>query len=243
MPDSAAEPQPDGSGELIRAESGQLEPELPPVTPPATKAPIQFNQQVNVSIQQIPPSAWDRLNPEQIMELSKDIIRQIDIADKREFEYALEEIRSKPVARNGANMRGRHSARRNRRDFLPRNAWPRDSRLEHCSTVNHHHRCHRWEPIFRQVGNLRPALPKYQHNIRALPEVGEASAFQNRQNVTVVRQTHHGDEAKSLKRRAESHGGCGDRRAKTVRSKSQLRAELCLPRYVGDAAASDKRSD
>jgi hypothetical protein len=44
--------------EVVKAEPVELEPQLPPVSPPSTKAPIQFNQQVNV-YQQIPQSAWD----------------------------------------------------------------------------------------------------------------------------------------------------------------------------------------
>ena len=46
--------------------------ELPPVSPPSTKIPVQFNQQVNV-YQQIPPSAWDRLEFDQIVELSRKL--------------------------------------------------------------------------------------------------------------------------------------------------------------------------
>ena len=66
---------------------------LPPVSPPQTIAPMQFNQQVNFSIQQIPTSAWDRLSSEQILEISKEIISQNDSADKRQFDYAMEEIK------------------------------------------------------------------------------------------------------------------------------------------------------
>src|SRR5215469_8282070 len=70
-----------------------VEPEqLPAVTPPTTKAPVQFNQQVNI-YQQIPQSAWDRLTPEHIMDLSKTIIQQIDVADKRQFDYALDQAK------------------------------------------------------------------------------------------------------------------------------------------------------
>lgn len=72
------------------AEFTDPEPELPQVTPPTTKAPVQFNQQVNV-YQQIPPSAWDRLTPEQVVELSKMIVTQIDVADKRQFDYAIKQ--------------------------------------------------------------------------------------------------------------------------------------------------------
>jgi len=84
---------PKGSGEVVRADPTAIEPELPPVSPPSTKAPVQFNQQVNV-YQQIPLSAWDRLNADQIVELSKVILEQIDVADKRQFEYAIEQNRA-----------------------------------------------------------------------------------------------------------------------------------------------------
>jgi hypothetical protein len=70
-----------------------LEVQLPPLKPPQTIAPVQFNQQVNLSIQQIPTSAWDKLSSEQILEVSKQIIGQVDAADKRQYEYAMEEIR------------------------------------------------------------------------------------------------------------------------------------------------------
>ena len=78
--------------EVVKAEPVEAE-QLPLVTPPSTKAPVQFNQQVNV-YQQIPPSAWDRLNADQIMDLSKRIIDQIDVADKRQFDYAIEDAKS-----------------------------------------------------------------------------------------------------------------------------------------------------
>ena len=40
---------------------------LPPVVLPQTKTPFTFNQQVN--IQRIPNQAWDRLSPDQIVDL------------------------------------------------------------------------------------------------------------------------------------------------------------------------------
>jgi hypothetical protein len=69
---------------------------LPPVVPPATKAPVQFNQQVNLSIQQIPSTAWDRLAPEQIVDISKMIVNQIEATDKRHFDYAMDEVDPTP---------------------------------------------------------------------------------------------------------------------------------------------------
>jgi hypothetical protein len=61
---------------------------LPPVNPPSTKTPFTFNQQVN--IQNIPSQAWDKLSPEQIVDLSKTIIEQVDKIDKRHFDWAMD---------------------------------------------------------------------------------------------------------------------------------------------------------
>ncbi|HEV2200020.1 MAG TPA: hypothetical protein VGR73_09370 [Bryobacteraceae bacterium] len=61
-------------------------PTIPPVLPPRTSAPFQFNQQVN--IQQIPPKVWDKLTPDQIFELSRKIIDQVEVMDKRQFDIA-----------------------------------------------------------------------------------------------------------------------------------------------------------
>lgn len=69
------------------------EPVLPLVVPPQTSAPVQFNQQLNLSVQQIPNSAWDRLSPEQIVEISKMIVNQIDATDQRHFDYAMESVK------------------------------------------------------------------------------------------------------------------------------------------------------
>jgi hypothetical protein len=61
---------------------------LPPVVPPDTKTPFTFNQQVN--IQNIPSQAWDRLSPDQIVDLSKTIIDQVDKIDRRHFQWAMD---------------------------------------------------------------------------------------------------------------------------------------------------------
>lgn len=79
---------------------------LPSVKPPQTIAPIQFNQQVNLSIQQIPPSAWDRLTAEQIMDISKAIIKQADAADQRQYDYAMEDIRRSSAGKRMAVVCG-----------------------------------------------------------------------------------------------------------------------------------------
>jgi hypothetical protein len=64
--------------------------ELPPITPPQTKTPITFNQQINY--QQIPPSAWDGLTPEQRMELSKAILEKMDSMDERHYNFAVRHV-------------------------------------------------------------------------------------------------------------------------------------------------------
>jgi hypothetical protein len=99
-PDPSFEPS-----EVARASSAEIEPELPPISPPQTKAPIQFNQQVNI-YQQIPQSAWDRLNSEQVVELSKAIIQQIDNADKRQFDYVIEQANKEQSGKKMAIIAG-----------------------------------------------------------------------------------------------------------------------------------------
>jgi len=89
--DPTLEPVPTESKEVVKAETTDLE--LPQIAPPVTKTPVQFNQQVNI-YQQIPQSAWDRLTAEQIVELSKVIVQQIDTADKRQFDYAISQANS-----------------------------------------------------------------------------------------------------------------------------------------------------
>lgn len=59
--------------------------------PPETKLPVQFNQQVN--IYQIPQNAWDKLSPEQTMELTKVILSQSDSVDERHFKFAMDEAK------------------------------------------------------------------------------------------------------------------------------------------------------
>lgn len=64
---------------------------LPPVVPPQTRTPFQFNQQIN--IQQIPPGAWERLAPDQIVDLSKSMMAQMDRLDERHFKWAMEQAK------------------------------------------------------------------------------------------------------------------------------------------------------
>lgn len=81
----------DPSPEPIVSEPGEALPY--PLTPPQTKAPVQFNQQVN-NYYSIPQTVWDRLSPEQIVDLSKAIIAHAVDADRRSFEFAMNEARS-----------------------------------------------------------------------------------------------------------------------------------------------------
>lgn len=79
--------------DLVKKESsGELEkPELPPPpTPPQTKTPVQFNQQLNF-YQEIPSSAWDDLSNDQIVDLSKSILIQMDRFDERQFKFAMDQ--------------------------------------------------------------------------------------------------------------------------------------------------------
>ncbi len=97
MPDDGGSTsQPEAPEQGSQQQQQSIEPAafpLPPVIPPATKAPVQFNQQVNLSIQQIPTTAWDRLAPEQIVDISKMIVTQIEATDKRHFDYAMDEVK------------------------------------------------------------------------------------------------------------------------------------------------------
>jgi hypothetical protein len=88
--------------EIVKADPVDLE--LPPVAPPVTKTPVQFNQQVN--IYQIPQTAWDRLTADQVVELSKVIVQQIDTADKRQFDYAISQAKSEHDGKKLAIMCG-----------------------------------------------------------------------------------------------------------------------------------------
>ena len=81
--DTAADTAHDPQGEVERVD---VIPAPPP--PPDTKTPIQFNQQINV-YQKIPQSAWDRLDSDQIVDLSKEVMRQADIVDERHYQFAM----------------------------------------------------------------------------------------------------------------------------------------------------------
>lgn len=87
MPESEEQNPDSATVEVLTAKSD----ELPAINPPATKTPVSFNQQIN-NFQQIPPSAWDGLTPEQRMELSKSILSQMDAMDQRHYEYAIKRV-------------------------------------------------------------------------------------------------------------------------------------------------------
>lgn len=67
--------------------------ELPAINLPQTKTPVSFNQQVN-NFQQIPPSAWDGLTPEQRLDLTHSILTQMDSMDKRHYDFAVAHVQT-----------------------------------------------------------------------------------------------------------------------------------------------------
>ena len=67
--------------------------ELPDIRPPQTKTPIHFNQQIN-NFQQVPPTAWDGLTPEQRLQLAQSILKQWDVVDQRHYAFAMRQIES-----------------------------------------------------------------------------------------------------------------------------------------------------
>ena len=99
MPDDPAE-----DDFQLTAPSGSERVLLPPVSPPSTKAPFQFNQQIN--IQQIPPKAWDKLSPDQIVELSKVIVAQIEKSDERQYNWAMTQAKNAVTAQTRALLIG-----------------------------------------------------------------------------------------------------------------------------------------
>ncbi len=91
---------PDGSN-LVQADPPvSLEtPTLPPPpAPPKTKTPVQFNQQVNV-YQQIPQSAWNGLSSDQIVDLSKVVLSQMETIDNHQFEYVMDQASKQDTTR------------------------------------------------------------------------------------------------------------------------------------------------
>jgi hypothetical protein len=95
---------PEPSLDVTPSQAGQPEVGLPPVIPPQTAAPFQFNQQVN--IQQIPPKVWERLTPEQIVDLSKTIVSQVERMDKRHYDLALERAKRSAATKRYAMLIG-----------------------------------------------------------------------------------------------------------------------------------------
>lgn len=94
----AAAPAPD------RAD--RVEAPLPEITPPQTKVGVQLNQQYNVSIQSIPTTAWDRLTPAQIVEVTRVIVEKADESDRRHFEYAMESVKQEECGKKRALIVG-----------------------------------------------------------------------------------------------------------------------------------------
>ena len=92
MPEDGEDKKENKQSELPLGDHVKAEPVLPPVVPPSTKTPFQFNQQIN--IQQIPTRAWEKLSAEQIIDLTKTIVQQIEKSDERQFNLSLEQAKS-----------------------------------------------------------------------------------------------------------------------------------------------------
>lgn len=89
MPDSLGASEEESSTDLQASVEDSSSP--PEIVPPKTKAPVQFNQQNNF-YQQIPITAWDRLSPDQVVELSKRVLDHENELDKRAYEFAKERV-------------------------------------------------------------------------------------------------------------------------------------------------------
>jgi len=89
MPDNVEPLEDDSSTGLQPSVDDSSSP--PEIVPPKTKAPVQFNQQNNF-YQQIPNTAWDRLSPDQVVELSKRILDHANELDKRDYDFAKDRI-------------------------------------------------------------------------------------------------------------------------------------------------------
>ena len=75
------------SAQSPKVEKGPSEVIPAPPLPPDTQTPVQFNQQINVY--QIPPSAWSQLSAEQIVDLSKVVLKHANEVDERHFKFAI----------------------------------------------------------------------------------------------------------------------------------------------------------
>jgi hypothetical protein len=67
---------------------------LPPVVPPQTSTPFLINQPSQVNIQQIPPKVWDRLSSDQIVDIAKMIVSQVEKMDDHQFDLAKERTKT-----------------------------------------------------------------------------------------------------------------------------------------------------
>ena len=92
MPDDSVptELQPAAVGP-IEATASAANSEPPSVVPPKTTAPVNFNQQNNF-YQRIPTSAWDRLSNEQVVDLSKQILKMNDDQDERHGQFSKKKL-------------------------------------------------------------------------------------------------------------------------------------------------------
>lgn len=68
-------------------------PQGPPT--PGTGAGIQLNQ---LNIQQIPPTALDRMSPDQVLAFYQSTLKHNDSADDRRFEFAMAHIEKEGAA-------------------------------------------------------------------------------------------------------------------------------------------------
>ena len=99
----SSEPQ----GSLSLSPSDGTTRELPPpVVPPQTSAPVNFGQVAQVNIQQIPPSAWEKLSADQIVALSQTIVAQIEKMDERRYQHAITQLSQSCQTRNRALLVG-----------------------------------------------------------------------------------------------------------------------------------------
>ena len=93
MPSNSGNDDPQSELDLTaRPLSSSSEDSLPPLIPPQTRIPAQFNQQVNIN--QIPPHVLDKLSSNQIAELTAAILAQAERTDERRFTFARESASS-----------------------------------------------------------------------------------------------------------------------------------------------------
>lgn len=77
-------------------------PEPPP--PPPTHTPATLNQQININ--QLPPTLWDKLDPQQTRELTSELIGKFDEADARRIALERERLQAETNSTNLAVLVG-----------------------------------------------------------------------------------------------------------------------------------------